>query len=415
MNSGSASPSHLKATQTEFPDADRDALTEGTIARVHRLRDHAGGLLGGRIEWCGKRRLGSIVGLHRTAGGGAYYSGVETCGCLWGCPRCARAIAETRRAEIEQVMTAHKGTGGAAYMATLTMPHARFDLPGELRAGVTSSWQKVQAGNGWKGWKRAFGVVGTVRALEVTHGQNGWHPHLHILLLLDRPLSEEERGAAHWALFERWARTVERVTGSVCKFEASDFRPATAGDYVAKWGADSELAKAAVKVSRKGGRSPWQLLADAAAGDELAGALFRSYFLAFRGARQLTWSHGLKDLYGIGERPDAEAAAAAVEETDLPIGDAGQVGRIGDFDHATWRRIVSDRLTGRVLEAAATGGWPAVVALLAAHGLGSWFGPGDLPVPPSDRRPFKPRQFYRPQYHAAAWEEHIRGEGGWTG
>ena len=69
------------------------------------------------------------------------------------------------------------------------------------------------------------------------------------------------------------------------------------------------MTHANLKQGRAGGRSPFQLLDDGGAGDALALKLFQAYAVAFKGARQLTWSKGLKEQYDVDDPSDKEVAA----------------------------------------------------------------------------------------------------------
>jgi hypothetical protein len=362
---------------------DQVAPEDTGAAFRYRLRSTAARVLGDRHRTysCGFR-ISEAIQVCRTAQGGAYYVGVKTCGSLWTCPVCAAKIAEGRRADLERLLDGHHERAGAAYMLTLTIPHGRFDRLAALRQAVAGAWRKVQAGAGWKHIKAACAMVGTVRALEVTHGANGWHPHLHILLLTSAPLARP--GDLHRAIYERWAAQVKKITGTDCSFNASDMRRATVADYVAKWGVDAEIARAATKISKKGGRSPWQLLADAGAGCQASADLFREYADAMHGARHLTWSRGLKAEYGVDERDDLDLAETTPEASpELPLQTGAGEGCIGHLDRGAWAAICHHDLTGAVLAAAGSGGWQAVEKLLARYHIGSYFLPDELPKPPT--------------------------------
>jgi hypothetical protein len=101
-----------------------------------------------------------------------------------------------------------------------------------------------------------------------------------------------------------------------------------AAQYVTKWGMDSELTKGHLKKGRKS-VNPWDLLRVYALGldhnaiapelrevfvslgidEKRAGALFLTFFKAFKGSRQLYWSNGLRDKLGLKkEKSDQELA-----------------------------------------------------------------------------------------------------------
>lgn len=363
-------------TQAVFPGAgsrrvSRPSEAEGGKLKGqewrYRLRRTAGKLLGQgeRVYSCGYRAHKAIVDIRRTSMGGLHYGGVETCGSVWSCPVCAARVAEARRDDVQQVIEAHQGMGGEVYMATFTMRHNRFQRAADLLETVRGTWRKMQQGRAWSDLKVRSGVIGTVRALEVTHGQNGWHPHLHVLICT-RPLRPQEAEALGKSLWQRWAVVIgdaDLVSEDAFRFDLCE-TPADAGAYVAKWGAASELVKGHSKLGRSGGMSPWQLLREAAHGSREAGALFREYAKAFKGARQLTWSKGFRDLYGFGPEVDDEHL---MEDQMFNTETVCSVPK-NIFD-----QIVKAELEVQILCAADDGGWPAVLARLREGGI-AWPG-----------------------------------------
>jgi hypothetical protein len=96
-----------------------------------------------------------------------------------------------------------------------------------------------------------------------------------------------------------------------------DIRDGTyAEQYVSKWGLEHELTKGHVKKGRNGGYTPFDLLQysmlDATMNGRTAASLWQEFGIATKGARQLSWSRGLKKLLLIEEKTDEELA----EETD---------------------------------------------------------------------------------------------------
>lgn len=349
----------LENTQIEFPPAQRGRRLS------YQLRSIAGQICGQeRVAGCGRKLVGSRATLVKRGDGGAHYAGIETCGSVWLCAVCAGKIAEGRRKEVEWVCDQHAATGGAVYMATFTVPHTAFQSARELRDGVADAWRRYQASRAWGKAKRRHGIVGTIRALEITHGRKGWHPHLHVLIFANDLLPEEEEELAFW-LFDHWAALIVRRGLGECSPDAFDFhrcaRTKDAGAYVAKWGCDSEVAKASTKTARGANKSPWGLLLAANAGEPRARELFEEYAMAMKGGRHLTWSKGLRELYGLPERTDEELAAA-----EEPFNGA-QV--LGTFEATIWRKIVARGLVTDCLEAAESGGWQAVLVLLRMRGI----------------------------------------------
>jgi len=348
-----------------------------------------------RVSGCGQKAMGGQVTIHHHSGQ-AHFGGVETCGSVWHCPVCAAKITEGRRADLDALLAAHRDAGGVAFMATLTIPHHRFQTCKELRDGVATAWRKVKSGKAWVRSRERHRWLGDVRALEVTHGDNGWHPHLHVLILFDPKAKDADFYDFGGWLYDAWARAVERTGFGVCSKSAFawDKVDATEGaaEYVSKWGAALELTKAHIKSGRAGGRTPFQILADYMATRFRKDArLFQEYAVAFKGARQLTWSRGLRDRY-LGT--DAEAS-----DDDLATEPTMPETHTMTIDRALFREIAKRGLTAELLSAVESGRFNGLIAFLRRHNIpwraelapglqqGIWVPllslgpPGELPYP----------------------------------
>jgi hypothetical protein len=209
---------------------------------------------------------------------------------------------------------------------------------------MTSAWSKLWAGNMGVKLRESLLLAGHIRALEVTHGANGFHPHFHALLFVWPGRTKEQ----NWeALTKRWQSVTVRaglpVPDLVRGCRVDDGEKASA--YVAKgvWGLESEVTKGHVKKGKRGSRTPFDLLRDYMAGDRRAGALWRVYVDAFAGRRQLYWSNGLKKLLAIADLSDEEIANRPDEEHALLLA------RISDDQ---WRQIYRRGLVSAVLDLA---------------------------------------------------------------
>lgn len=353
------------------------ARDETPRARRHRLRNTAGIVLGGehRTSYCGRRRCAEVVTVNAKPNGRATYRGVFTCGSIWTCPECASKIASGRGKEVAGLVRAHEKAGFACYMNTLTIRHSLGDQCGELRKTLSWAWDQVLRSGAMRRIRDRYNIIGYVRSLEITHGANGWHPHLHVLWFA-RDLSEADEAHVSGAMFDRWVHVMARRGYEITE-KGFDFKRAynaeTAAEYVAKWGTGAEIAKGAQKGGRKGGRSPWQLLDDADHGCNRSAALYLEYAKAFKGARHLTYSRGLRDLYQLEPEADDEQLAL-MDDGDAPEFEKG--GELYRFDKSTWKDVIKSRLTAAVLAAAEKNGCEGVDGLLMDHG-----------IPPSVERP----------------------------
>lgn len=239
----------------------------------------------------------------------AAYVGLQTCGSVWLCPCCGRRISEKRRGELNHLLAWARAEGLQPVMLTLTARHRLGDDLAAQLDGMKNAKRRLRQRREWRAIKGR--IVGTVTATEVTHGKAGWHTHFHELALV-RADSEAEALALFAAMPRVWRSCLRGVGLDATLARGWQAQgAAAAGGYFAKWGAGEELAFGARKSAAEGGRTPRQLLAAAADGDAAAGRLWATYGCAFKGARQLVWSPGLKALAGVDEVDDAEAAKDA--------------------------------------------------------------------------------------------------------
>ena len=295
------------------------------------------------------------------------YSGLQTCGSVWACPVCSAKIAERRRVELIAAMAAHKAAGGCVNMLTLTSPHQRTDNLKDLLAKQALALKYMFQDRSAKAVLSEMGVIGQIRALEVTHGRlsetnNGWHPHYHILQFggvgVDLAIFDAAQ-MKDWSvrLYLRWAACCVRAGLGEPSFahglKLDD--GSKAAKYVSKWGLEDEMTKGHTKKASQG-ETPFDFLraylADST--DKQAGALFKEFAETFKGKRQLFWSPGLKKRYAIGETTDEELAAKQEDYAAM----------LGTITLDQWRDVLRVEGRGNVLYVASTGGWDAVMVYL---------------------------------------------------
>ena len=218
---------------------------------------------------------------------------------------------------------------------------------------------RYKTGAPWVRLRSRFGIVGTVRAVEVTYGENGWHPHIHELVFTR---SEVDMPELRSAVFARWHSVCEKVgLGLPTEAHGVDVRNGSyAAAYAGKWGMEAELTKAHVKRG-KSSLTPWDLLrvsvqsVDSTAGSQ-SRALFAEYANAFHGKRQLVWSPGLDHIRD-EELSDEEIAAKGEDDVTM----------LGILSKSGWRQIIITKKRGELLEVAASGCWSDVLKFLDEH------------------------------------------------
>lgn len=302
---------------------------------------------------------------HKTAS----YSGLQTCGSVWRCPVCSAKIAERRRAEIIAAMSAHKAKGGCVNMLTLTCPHQIKDNLADLLAKQAKALNAFWNGRKSKAVFKEMGVIGQIRALEVTHGRksgsnNGWHPHYHVLQFGGVGVDLARFDPAHmldWQvrLYLIWARCcVNAGLGEPSYAHGLKLDDGSkAAKYVSKWGLEDEMTKGHTKKATHG-ETPFDFLRAYLADkkDKQAAALFVEFAQTFEGKRQLHWSSGLKKRFAIGEKTDDQLAAVQDDFARL----------LGTITLDQWRDVLKVEGRVHVLVLAAADGWDAVLAYLSS-------------------------------------------------
>lgn len=336
----------------------------GYVQRHHKPGTYAGNVY--RTAACTWVQCDDIA-LVRPADRDSYhYKGLVTCGSVWVCPLCAAKIQERRRLEVVQAIAWASSQGKATVMVSLTFPH-RVDQP--LALLLKLQQQALAYMRGRRQYAELMGKlghIGRIRALEVTHGDNGWHPHTHELLFVSPEVTASWLREELSKLWLRACRKVglfreERDREEDFLRHAVDVQVGNegAGEYLAKlddqraWGISHELTKASSKQGRRAGKHPFRLAAE-----PTTAALWMEYVNAMKGGRQLVWSRGLKAAVGVTDKSDQELAA---EDT------ARALDRI-PISFQAWRYVLGNDARWELTREAKLGGAPAVSEFLILLG-----------------------------------------------
>jgi hypothetical protein len=236
------------------------------------------------------------------------------------------------------------------FFVTATLSHKwGDDLPG-LLAMLQGAWSRTFR---WGGGVSPSWYAGQTRAIEVTHGKNGWHPHIHSLVFVeagwDDCISTIRREIAHTAFV--WGESVERfggrtdVTSELCAgWVVKDVNDAAGiSSYLTKveggWGAGLELARLDLKSGK--GLTPFDLLTQAVAGDRRSLSLYLRYEAATAGHKRIVTTPGLFARCDVEPMSEEEAAIAALE------GEPVAVAAIPPVD---WNKLARAGFVSRILD-----------------------------------------------------------------
>ena len=275
----------------------------------------------------------------------ANYSNIMRCANAWGCPVCAAIISEHRKCEVKDAMDWWKKQGGSVLLLTLTVPHYSDTDIKQLKKDLKKAYGKFFKGvRASKDMFAKWQIEHYISCFEITHGENGFHPHYHILLFVPYAVGIGSHIGMEQDMYAVWKDCCTK-SGLDEPSEKHGLHLQAGNDaanYVAKWGLEHEMTKGHVKKGKKESRTPFDILRSYdESGDEKEANLFRLYYFAFKGTRQLNWSKGLKKLSSNGqeEKTDQEI----VDDTD------NVAEMLFKLDIEMWNAVRQQRKQGELL------------------------------------------------------------------
>jgi hypothetical protein len=283
-----------------------------------------------RIRCCGLRRVKPLISF-RSNGVRMAIDGLGTCGSPWACPVCSDRSRQAKSDEVSSAVETSSDRGGSTIMLTLTVGHRPSDALKRLLDVVVKSWSCLTQSGTWASKCVASGVADWVRVLEIKHGPNGWHPHLHVLLFIQPGTAQgQAMFFARWVT-SRWVDVVEkqglarpsrrrqsislrpapstsiasdRTRSSLPTSESSHWdRAQSAGTYLAKgagipaewtnsntFPTPTTLESTPALAPRVSTQTCWHLLERALNGDKGSLRLWHEYVDATHGKRTQQWS-----------------------------------------------------------------------------------------------------------------------------
>lgn len=334
-----------------------------------------------RVRSCGRWSIRPDNAVHVRQGasqGAAGYAGLASCGSVWACPRCSARILSERRLELGVLMAAAEAAGYALGFSTVTLRHKKGQSLSMLWDAVTKCYAGVGHSRKVRRMRDALNRVGQVRRFEVTHGDNGWHPHIHTIHLFDKEITQGQLNELADAEFAVWeAQAKKKGLGAPLR-KNYDFKLVSSDrsvwDYFTKMshtkrvegprkGGSIEMEMAAPmtkKGRRKTSREPFEILEDFRATGDLDDLdLWLEFEKVSKGKRLLVWSRDLKAKFGVGEVDDQEIAEREEGSDDDYL-----------FSVMDWSPIArNSSLGGKLLGEVARGGLQAGWEFCLKHGI----------------------------------------------
>jgi hypothetical protein len=278
-----------------------------------------------RTATCGLKALGSNVTLTRnlTKKGNlcAGVIGVETCGSMWSCPVCSAKISYQRRNEVIRALQAWKAmspTHQVVFM-TMTFRHNSTQSLQFLWDTLADAWRRMLQGRAWLRIRSRYGIRSFIRALEITHGANGWHVHLHVAMFLDTSVSVD---SLQDEIYARWSYILADYGMTALPGIGVDVRrtydDSGLGQYLTKLA--QELTSSPLKDGRAS-RTPFAILNDLATKKttdyDTDINLWVEYMTVSKGRQFIAWGKGLRAYLGVDEITDEEASLLAPDVIEL--------------------------------------------------------------------------------------------------
>lgn len=373
--SPSTTENHLRKPEKD-PKNSSDKKAENRLSRWNLQEAARLALPGDLVASCYRRRIAPGVDVYRTPEKQTFYKNLLTCKSVWSCPVCSAKISERRKNELTTAVNTWKEDGGQVWLLTQTIRHQKTDSLPFLLDGLSKARRLFKNRKTFKTWSKEIGLFGSVYALEVTHGSNGWHVHTHELLFV----KSGQKPAGVRKLRKMWSSACLTAGLPATGVSGVDLQSGDkASSYVSKWGLADELTKSNKKTGKAGSKTPWDFLRNIQKDPYSSSiGLFQDYAKAFKGKSQLTWSKGLKNYFSLEEKTDEQLADEKEKEARI----------IGAIPSGIWQKICKDKKRGEVLELARSG-WLTVQQFILSSYSFNLSGSPDEPLK-TDQEEVKP-------------------------
>lgn len=172
---------------------------------------------------------------------------VESCNNVWACPVCRSKVIKKRGESIKRANVDMPDMH--TYHLVLTVPHNFKDKLKDLigtnkdKTGIVTALKGLRQSRAWRNMKDNYWYEGDVKAIEVTKGENGWHPHYHVVMYLWEELDDEAIADIKDSLTLEWRNQVKKYFGRRVSDDGVYFDRISKDnvDYITKWGGGEEV------------------------------------------------------------------------------------------------------------------------------------------------------------------------------
>ena len=248
------------------------------------------------IYHCGSRvirQLGAepAVFIMKDQDNNTRYFGHTSCHSAWACPRCTAKVMAEKGSNIACLIDAlAKWKNQYCFMATYTLPHTKYMTCEQAFTIIKKTWRLFTRGTKRKlysTFRHTLNIKYCIRVYEFTYGENGWHPHLHVLYWTDKKnfYNGKIMGFAERLVESFWCSatyTAKKILGNEYtesvyaewkKYPKTGHRVVyistdangnpviqKSSRYISGWSGDKELTKEEQKKASEGHLTPYQII-----------------------------------------------------------------------------------------------------------------------------------------------------------
>ena len=259
-------------------------------------------------------------------------------------------------------------------MATFTIQHKSTERLIDVIERLERAYSLMWSGRWAVEFKRLGNIIGTIRAMELTYGANGWHPHIHCLFI---STSDEIRHGTEWFrgnLKQRWTLKTEKAGGYASFAKGVDFVVSDLAsiEYIDKLGVEvyyqkqdyglvAEETKYPTKKSDDNHDGLFGMLSRSLRGEIDYGSRWQLAQAILKGRKHIATSKGLLRILGASqELSDDRLAATDINQSGDEL--------LALLNREEWGVIDRRELRGQLLNVANSGSREAVEDFLVEVG-----------------------------------------------
>lgn len=238
---------------------------------------------------------------HDTYGGKYHFGGLVKCGSAAICTNCSQEFAQRRVAFTEAVFQKATNEGYEIKLVTLTSRHHLGTPLDDLLTVMSRGFSHVLASHTCKKLRKDNSMK-YIRTLEITYGDNGYHPHFHVAFLVPTgTFIDYDQIFNDWSSFITASGFEAPNRDNGLHLSQVQTNAEALSSYLTKERsmAHLELAGGIYKRGRGDSLSIWEIRSMAERGDSWALGIWNEYERAVSGVNFFTYSRSIKSAWAL--------------------------------------------------------------------------------------------------------------------